>query len=64
MMGAPDKHITDYDLQALVDGALDHDDHQSLIEVVKHNPRLWQRLEDLYYQKFIMKEWWRSLPVS
>lgn len=63
-MDTADNHITDNDLQALVDGALDQDTHQKLIRVVKKNPRLWQRLEELYYQKFILKEWWRSLPLA
>lgn len=63
-MNAVDNHITDYDLQALVDGALDQDAHQRLIKRVKQNPRLWQRLEDLYYQKYLLKEWWRSMPLA
>ncbi len=63
-MNTAHNQISDYDLQALVDGALDHDAHQRLIRVVKENPRLWKRLEELYYQKFLLKEWWRSLPLT
>ncbi len=63
-MNISQSKITDYDLQALVDGALDQEAHQQLIQRVKDNPRLWQRLEDLYYQKFVLKAWWRSLPMA
>lgn len=56
--------ITDEDLQALVDGAFDQETHRRMIHAIRHNPRLWRRLEELYYQKFILKEWWRSLPVA
>ena len=51
-------------LEALVDGMLDHDAHESAINMVRKNPRLWGRLEALYYQKYLLKEWWRSLPLA
>lgn len=63
-MDAPNNPITDYDLQALVDDTLDQEAHQRLLRKVKENPNLWRRLEELHHQKFILKEWWRSMPLA
>lgn len=63
-MGSVDTHITDYDLQALVDNALDHEAHRRLMCAVKNDPRLWRRMEDLYYQRLILKEWWQTVPLA
>jgi len=57
-------NINDEHLQALVDGMLDHDTHECTIRMVRNDPELRERLEDLYYQKHLLKEWWRSLPLA
>lgn len=63
-MASANYNISDEDLQALVDGMLDQELHECTIEMVRNNPRLWERLEELYFQKHLLKEWWRSLPLT
>ena len=66
-MKFPDVHstgITDLDLQALVDGEFDMETHDRLMETVKKHPQLLLRVEALYTQKLMLKDWWRSFPQS
>ncbi len=56
--------ITDSELQALVDGEFDMATHARLLDKVKKNPALLTRLEEIFNQKFMLKEWWRSKPLA
>ena len=56
--------INDDDLQALVDGAFDTEVHQAMMEEVKDHPLLRARLEELFKQKFMLQDWWRSMPMA
>lgn len=63
-MRYPGSYITDEDLQALVDGAYDSKVHENIMNMVKGDPLLRARLEQLFEQKYLLKEWWLSLPLA
>ena len=54
--------ITEFDLQALVDGEFDIPTHARMMSHVVQNSQSLRRLEELYHQKELLKKWWRSLP--
>lgn len=56
--------VSEFDLQAIVDGELDMDKQSILMTKIKKCPALLSRLEELFYQKILLKSWWRSLPVD
>ncbi len=55
-----DDDIDDMDLQSLVDGELSADRKASLMKNINLSPQALQRLEDLMYQKLLLKEWWKK----
>lgn len=55
--------VTDEDLQALVDGAYDVEVHERLMDEVKEHPLLRARIDELYKQKYMLQQWWRTVPT-
>lgn len=53
--------ITDYDLQAYVDGELDHERLKYVREQIKENFRLKKRYDELLRQKKHLKNWWEQM---
>lgn len=52
--------ITDYDLQALVDGELDDKVNVALFEAVVRDPALYNRYILYKRQKDLLKSWWKD----
>ena len=52
--------IPDFDIQALVDGALSPVEQAELLQRIKNSPEAQQRLSDLILQKELLKAWWNS----
>lgn len=56
-----DQKINDLEIQSLVDGELSGHDRNVLIERIHRSPDALKRLEDLMYQKFLLREWAKRL---
>jgi hypothetical protein len=52
--------ITDYDIQALVDGELGDSQCTELLEVVVSDPALYNRYLLYKRQKNLLKSWWKD----
>lgn len=53
-------NITDYDIQALVDGQVDDKTSVSLMEAVTKDPNLYNRYLLYIKQKKLLKSWWKD----
>lgn len=51
------KHITDYDIQALVDNELDWEGEKNVRDHVARNTYAAQRFQDLKNQKQLLQNW-------
>ncbi len=56
------KHISEFDMQAIVDGEFDEETHALMMEKIRKHPGLRERLGELFHQKFMLKEWWSAKP--
>ena len=54
------KHITDLDIQALVDGNVDERTSMMLLEAVTNDPTLYNRYLVYQKQKKLLKSWWKD----
>lgn len=54
------KNITDFDLQALVDGELDDNKCVALFDAVTRDPALYNRYLLYKKQKNLLKNWWKD----
>jgi anti-sigma factor RsiW len=54
------KHITDLDIQALVDGNVDEHASMMLLEAVTNDPALYNRYLVYQKQKKLLKSWWKD----
>lgn len=54
------KHITDLDIQALVDGNIDEKTSLMLLEAVTNDPALYNRYLVYQTQKKLLKSWWKD----
>lgn len=54
------KHITDLDIQALVDGEVDEKTSLLLLEAVTNDPALYNRYLLYQKQKKLLKAWWKD----
>lgn len=52
-----DKKIDDLEIQLLVDGEISGQDKKALVERIYRSPEAMDRLEELMYQKFLLREW-------
>lgn len=52
--------ITDYDLQALVDGHLSAAERARLHAYLARNPDARERIEELVEQKTLLRRWWNT----
>lgn len=50
--------ITDYDIQAYVDGELNKDDEKRIRHFIERNPSAMRRYKQLCQQKRALKNWW------
>lgn len=64
MMQRESETISDFDLQALVDGEFDVITHARMMEKIKKTPHLRSRLEELFQQKIILQQWWGTIPPN
>lgn len=53
--------ITDYDIQAFVDGELDHERAKYVREQIRQNSKLKKRYSDLLSQQKHLKSWWEQI---
>lgn len=53
-------HITDMDIQALIDNELDHDSEKRVRSCLQNNSKAKERYETLKHQKELLKLWWRQ----
>ncbi len=51
------KKITDYDLEALIDNELDHEDQKIVLDHIKSYPDAQKRYDELKAQKEAIKRW-------
>jgi len=51
-------HITDADIQALIDNELDHESEKRVRSCLKENNKAKERYETLKHQKELIKLWW------
>jgi len=54
------KNITDYDLQALVDGEVDDCTLANLMDAIIRDPALRARYLTYKAQKSLLKSWWKD----
>ncbi len=54
------KNITDYDIQALIDGQVDDKTSACLLEEVTKDPNLFNRYRLYLKQKKLLKSWWKD----
>lgn len=54
------RHITDLDIQALVDGQVDERTSLMLLEAVTNDPALYNRYRTYQKQKSLLKAWWKD----
>lgn len=52
--------ITDYDIQALIDNELDHERVKKIMNYISNNKKAYQRYDELFKQKQLLKSWWQS----
>lgn len=54
--------ITDLDIQALLDcpDDLPHGEYDRIMNLIRRNPVLRQRFEDLKRQKDLLRQWWED----
>lgn len=52
--------ITDYDIQALVDGEVTDNQYVALFEAVNSDPALYNRYLLYKKQKNLLKSWWKD----
>ena len=55
--------ITDYDIQALVDDELKHEDEKQVLEFIAYNRTAQKRYKELLHQKRLLKLWWKDHPA-
>lgn len=53
-------HITDTDIQALIDNELDHESEQRVRTCLNQNRKAKERYETLKQQKELLKLWWKQ----
>ncbi len=54
------KNITDYEIQALVDGEIDDRTALELLDLLQRNPTLYNRYLLYKKQKSLLKSWWKD----
>lgn len=52
--------ITDFDIQALVDGQVDDQTYVALVEQINRDPTLYNRYLLYKKQKNLLKSWWKD----
>lgn len=52
--------ITDFDIQALIDGQVDDQTCVSLVEQINKDPTLYNRYLLYKKQKNLLKSWWKD----
>ena len=55
-------NISEFDLQAIIDGEVDGEVRVQMLKKIRKHPVLRERLETLFFQKQILKEWWEARP--
>lgn len=55
-----DAEITDYEIQALIDGSLDHGREKAVLDYVASHREARERYHRLVQQKILLKRWWDS----
>lgn len=53
-------HVTDFDIQALVDGEAKDSDAARLLEAITRDPALYNRYMLYKKQKALLKSWWKD----
>ena len=53
-------HITDMDIQALIDGELDPERKKQVMAIVERSPDLYKRFTLYMHQKKLLKLWWKD----
>jgi len=59
IMDAP-KPVTDYDLQALVDNELDHEEEKRIRAYIEQDFSARKRYDELVKQKKAVMQWWQD----
>lgn len=54
------RNITDFDIQALVDGETADAEAARLLDAVKNDPQLYYRYMLFKKQKNLLKSWWKD----
>lgn len=52
--------LTDYDIQALVDDELPHEEAKEILTLIERNPMVQKRYQELLEQKRLLKLWWKG----
>lgn len=52
--------ILDWDIQALIDGALSVEEESVVLEALDSDPELQRRYNELVHQKNLIKSWWKD----
>jgi len=56
--------ITDYDIQALVDDELSHEEGKEVLSKLEQNRDARNRYNELMKQKNLLKSWWSKQKLS
>lgn len=56
--------VTDYDIQALIDNELNHEEAKEVFGHLEKNRSAYKRYKELMAQKNLLKLWWRSQQLS
>lgn len=51
-------NVSDYEIQALVDGQLDREEERRVWNEIQHNSLFMRRYEELVAQKKMLLSWW------
>jgi anti-sigma factor RsiW len=60
VMDISDRKVTDYDIQALIDGELDEEQKKQVLEALTSDQALFSRYLVYKRQKGLLKSWWKD----
>ncbi len=52
--------LTDFDIQALVDNELPHEEEKAVRAHIQADPDARRRYNELCHQKRLLQEWWKN----
>ena len=54
------RNISDFDIQALIDNELCHEEEKRVRNAIQNDAKFIQRYEELKNQKDLLQNWWKN----